>query len=53
MSELNLEKKIENLKNEQEEAKELFWKYQGAIEFAELLINEIKKNSSSKKEDKK
>tara|TARA_Y100001951_G_C11231867_1_gene235123 strand:+ start:784 stop:933 length:150 start_codon:yes stop_codon:yes gene_type:complete len=49
MSELNLEKKIENLKNQQEQAKELFIKCEGAIE---ILQNLLKEELSSKKDEK-
>ena len=52
MSELNLEKKIKNLKNQQEQAKEIFVKCQGAIELLESMKEEEEKKSS-KKEDKK
>ena len=49
MSELNLEKKIENLKNQQEQAKELFIKCEGAIE---ILQNLLKEELSPKKDEK-
>ena len=55
MSELSLEKRIENLKGQQEQTKDLFWKCQGAIELLESMIkeNKEKQDKSSKKEDKK
>tara|TARA_R100000152_G_C6781975_1_gene217839 strand:+ start:8214 stop:8363 length:150 start_codon:yes stop_codon:yes gene_type:complete len=47
----NIDEKIENLKSQQEHAKELFIKCQGAIEFLEGLKKEEteKENKSSKK----
>ena len=54
MSEKTLEKRIQDLKSQQEQAKELFIKYQGAIEVLELMKEEEnKEKDSSKKEDKK
>ena len=46
---MDLEKKLENIKKQQEQAKELFVKCQGAIELLEGLIEE---QESSKKEKK-
>ena len=46
----DLNKKLENLKNQQEQAKELFIKCQGAIEFIQGMIDEEK---DKKKKDKK
>jgi hypothetical protein len=46
---MDLNKKLENIKKQQEQAKELFVKCQGAIELLEGLIEEQK---SSKKEKK-
>ena len=50
-----LKEKIENLRKQQEQAKEIFVKCQGAIELLEALKEEDKegKDKSSKKEDKK
>jgi hypothetical protein len=54
MSEINLEERIENLKKQQEQAKELFIKYQGAIELLVSMKEEKnKEKDSSKKKDKK
>ena len=47
----DLNKKIEGLKVQQEQAKELFIKCQGAIEFLEGMIKE--EQESSKEEKKK
>ena len=51
----NLDEKIQNLKSQQEQAKEIFVKCQGAIELLEAMKEEEKSNEkeSSKKEDKK
>tara|TARA_R100001530_G_C4272587_1_gene143495 strand:+ start:81 stop:239 length:159 start_codon:yes stop_codon:yes gene_type:complete len=50
----NLDEKIQNLKNQQEQAKEIFVKCQGAIELLESMKEEEDKGKdSSKKEDKK
>ena len=49
----NLDEKIQNLKSQQEQAKELFVKCQGAIELLEALKEEEGKDKSSKNEDKK
>tara|TARA_R100000656_G_C3853507_1_gene108141 strand:- start:1 stop:153 length:153 start_codon:yes stop_codon:yes gene_type:complete len=46
----DLNKKLENLKNQQEKAKELFIKCQGAIEFIQSMIDEEK---DKEKKDKK
>jgi len=46
---MNLQEKLENLKHEQERAKEVYVKLQGAIEFLNSLIEE---QESSKKEKK-
>ena len=51
-----LDEKIQNLKSQQEQAKEIFIKCQGAIELLESMKEEDKENKgkdSSKKEDKK
>ena len=50
MSELN--EKIENLRKQQEQAKEIFVKCQGAIEVLEGLLEE-EESPKDKKEDKK
>ena len=47
----NLKEKLENLKNQQEQAKELFIKLQGAIEFVKGMIDEEK--DTEEKKDKK
>ena len=47
---MELNDRLEKLKFRQEQAKELFVKCQGAIEFLESFIKE---QESSKKEDKK
>ena len=52
----NLDEKIQNLKSQQEQAKEIFVKCQGAIELLEAMKEEEEKSKekeSSKKEDKK
>ena len=46
---IDLEKKLENVRQQQAQAKELFVKCQGAIELLEILIKE---QESSKKEKK-
>jgi|TARA_R100000655_G_scaffold9287_2_gene23271 hypothetical protein len=46
---MNLEEKIKNLKNQQEQAKELFIKCEGAIEILQSILEEEK----SPKKDKK
>jgi len=48
----NLDEKIQNLKSQQEQAKEIFVKCQGAIELLQSMKEEEEKKSS-KKEDKK
>ena len=48
----DLNKKIEGLKGQQEQAKELFIKCQGAIEFLEGMIKEEKEASKEKKDKK-
>ena len=45
----DLKGKLENLKNQQEQAKELFIKCQGAIEFIEGIIDEEDKKKKDKK----
>ena len=45
----SIEKKLENLKNQQEQAKELFIKCQGAIEFVESMIKEQESSKEKKK----
>ena len=47
----DLNKKVEGLKVQQEQAKELFIKCQGAIEFLEGMIKE--EEASKEKKDKK
>ena len=47
----DLNKKLDNLKNQQEQAKELFIKCQGAIEFIQGMIDEEK--DTKEKKDKK
>ena len=47
---MDINKKIEGLKSQQEQAKELFLKCQGAIEILENILEEEKED---KKEDKK
>ena len=49
----DLNKKIEGLKVQQEQAKELFIKCQGAIEFLEGMIKEAEDVASKDKKDKK
>ena len=45
----DLQEKIENLKKQQEQAREMFLMYKGAIEFAESLIEEESKDKAKKK----
>ena len=45
----DLNKKLENLKNQQEQAKELFIKCQGAIELLEGMLKEDSKEKKDKK----
>ena len=45
----NLKEKIENLKNQQEQAKEIFVKCQGAIELVQSMIEEKEKVVTDKK----
>ena len=52
MSELSLEKRIENLKSQQEQAKDIFIKCQGAIELLEGMAEE-KDKKEEKKDSKK
>ena len=49
----DLKEKIENLKSQQEQAKELFIKCQGAIEFLESMQEEEKDKKEDKKDSKK
>jgi hypothetical protein len=49
MSEKTLKERLDNLKNQQEQAKELFVKCQGAIEVIEQLIEEDTKDKKNKK----
>ena len=49
----DLNKKIESLKSQQEQAKELFIKCQGAIELLEGMIKEAEDVASKDKKDKK
>ena len=46
---MNLEEKVKALKIQQEQAKELFIKYQGAIEVLESMIEEDKPSNKDKK----
>ena len=48
----DLNKKIEGLKTQQEQAKELFIKCQGAIEFLEGMVKEAEEASKDKKDKK-
>jgi|7_EtaG_2_1085326.scaffolds.fasta_scaffold70249_3 hypothetical protein len=49
----DLQTKLENLKSQQEQAKELFVKCQGAIELVEAMLEEkVSKKSEDKKEKK-
>ena len=48
----DLKEKIENLKNQQEQAKEMFVKCQGAIEMLEGMLKE-KDKKEEKKDSKK
>jgi len=45
----DLQEKIENLKKQQEQAREMFLMYKGAIEFAESLIKEEQSKDKTKK----
>ena len=49
MSEKTLKEKLDSLKNQQEQAKELFVKCQGAIELIEQLIEEDTKDEKNTK----
>jgi len=49
MSEKTLKERLENLKNQQEQVKELFVKCQGAIEVIEQLIEENTKDEKNTK----
>ena len=44
----DLQEKIENLKKQQEQAREMFLMCKGAIEFAETLIEEEKSKDTDK-----
>ena len=46
---MNLKERVKNLKVQQEQAKELFIKYQGAIEILESIIEEEKESSNKNK----
>ena len=46
---MNLKERVKNLKVQQEQAKELFIKYQGAIEILESMIEEDKPSNKDKK----
>jgi hypothetical protein len=48
---MELKEKLEDLKKQQEQSKEIFIKCQGAIEFVESMIKE--EQNSSKEEKKK
>ena len=45
----NFKEKLENLKKQQEQAKEIFIKCQGAIELIQSMIEEEKKEKKDKK----
>ena len=45
----NLEEKIDSLKKQQEQAKEMYIKCQGAVELLESMIQEEKEPKESKK----
>ena len=47
----NLKEKLENLKKQQEQAKEIFVKCQGAIELIQSMIED--ENKEDKKDNKK
>ena len=47
---MNLKEKVKALKVQQEQAKELFIKYQGAIEVLESMIEEDKPSNKDKKQ---
>ena len=47
----DLKKKLENLKKQQEQAKEIFVKCQGAIELVQSMIED--ENKEEKKDNKK
>ena len=49
---MNLNEKIEGLKNQREQAKELFIKCQGAIEVLEAMLEEENKDSKESKNKK-
>ena len=44
----NLKEKLENLKKQQEQAKEIFVKCQGAIEFIQSILDEEKEKKDKK-----
>ena len=45
----DLNKKLENLKQQQEQAKEIFIKCQGAIELIQSMLDEKKEDKKDKK----
>ena len=45
---MDLEEKLENLKKQQEQAKEIFVKCQGAIEFIQSILDEEKEKKDKK-----
>mgnify|MGYP003139652903 CR=1 FL=1 len=45
---MDLEEKLENLKKQQEQAKEIFVKCQGAIEFIQSILDEKKEKKDKK-----
>ena len=49
---MDFKKKLENLKKQQEQAKEIFVKCQGAIEIIQSMIDE-EENKEVKKDNKK
>lgn len=48
-----MEEKLENLKNQQAQAKELFIKLQGAIELLEAMMEEKKDEKKDEQKSKK
>ena len=45
---MDLEKKLENLKKQQEQAKEIFVKCQGAIELVQSMLDDEKEKKDKK-----
>ena len=50
---MDFKKKLENLKKQQEQAKEIFVKCQGAIEMLQSMIDEEENKEVEKKDNKK